>query len=142
MKNDDLFIIMNNYCESAQTKDLALHLSLYSDDVYLYDCWDTWEIKGKEALSESVEDWFDGLVEEEVNLKVQFIDPIFESTDSLAFIHSEVLFTAYDKDNYELRHISNRFTFNLKKMNNEWKIIHQHSSLPINPSTAKMMIKE
>ncbi|WP_429875579.1 nuclear transport factor 2 family protein [Fictibacillus sp. NRS-1165] len=44
---------------------------------------------------------------------------------------------AYNGSEEKLRQITNRFTFGLKKENNSWKIIHQHSSLPISMETGK-----
>jgi ketosteroid isomerase-like protein len=73
-------------------------------------------------------------------LKVDVDEVVIEESTILAFVHCSVTFAAYKEESEEkLRQMTNRFTFGLKKVNDAWLIIHEHSSLPINMEDGKGM---
>jgi ketosteroid isomerase-like protein len=84
-----------------------------------------------------VKGWFNGLKEEGASLKVDFNDVAVEENSNLAFVYCAVSFTAHNESGEKLRQMTNRFTFGLKKENESWTIIHEHSSLPISMETGK-----
>ena len=85
-----------------------------------------------------MEDWFNGLRVDGVLLKVDFNDLLVDENSNLAFLHCAVTFAAHHEESGEkLRQITNRFTYGLKKVNESWVIVHQHSSLPIDMETGK-----
>ena len=86
-----------------------------------------------------VKEWFTGLSEEGVSLKVDFGDLVIEENSNIAIVYCAVKFIAHSQSAEILRQMTNRFTFCLKKENECWTIIHQHSSLPINIETGKGM---
>ena len=58
----------------------------------------------------------------------------------VAFAKCSITFSAYAQSSSEkLRQITNRFTFGLCKVDESWQIVHEHSSLPIDPATGKGM---
>ena len=82
-------------------------------------------------MEKIIENWFNGLKNDSSTLKVTFNDTsIFENSD-IAFIHTSIRFSEFNTLNTEFRHVTNRFTFGLKRINDEWRIVHEHSSLPI-----------
>lgn len=90
-----------------------------------------WEIKSKSEWRKIIENWFNGLKNDSSTLKVTFNNySIFENSD-IAFIHTSIRFSEFNTLNAEFRHVTNRFTFGLKRINDEWRIVHEHSSLPI-----------
>jgi len=132
--------VLENYKRAVGEKDVEQFLSVYAPDVHIYDCWGNWEIAGASSWKHSVAEWFDGLKEEGAFLKVDFNDLVINESSDLAFVHCAVTFAAHDeKSGEKLRQIVNRFTFALRKVNEAWLIIHEHSSLPINPETGKGM---
>ncbi|WP_179292665.1 nuclear transport factor 2 family protein [Bacillus sp. 7884-1] len=83
-------------------------------------------------------EWFNGLREDSVLLKVDFNDLVVEENSYLAFAYCAITFAAYQEESGEkLRQMTNRFTYSLKKVNEYWVIAHEHSSLPINMETGK-----
>jgi len=130
--------VLENYKTAIYEKDVDRFLSIYDPAIHLYDCWGNWESNGFSSWKENVLSWFNGLDEEGVILKVDFNDLVVEENSNLAFVHCAVTFAAHhERTDEKLRHITNRFTFGLKKVNELWVIAHEHSSLPINVETGK-----
>ncbi len=130
--------VLENYKSSVYEKDLEGFLTIYGPDIHIYDCWVDWESKGIFSWKETVEEWFNGLRADGVLLTVDFNDLVIEENVNLAFVYGSVTFSAQNVETGEkLRHLTNRFTFGLKKVNDSWIITHEHSSLPINKDTGK-----
>ncbi|RDI36435.1 YybH family protein [Falsibacillus pallidus] len=131
--------VLDNYQKAVHEQDVEKFVSTYAEDVHIFDCWGKWECEGAESWRASVVDWFNGLKAEEVTLKVLFSDTVIEESGELAFIHSNVTFAAHNAADEKLRQMTNRFTFGLKRADGEWKVTHEHSSLPISMETGKGM---
>lgn len=130
--------VLENYKTAVYEKNVEKFLSIYAPEMHIYDCWGNWESKGISSWKENVVEWFNGLSEEGVLLKVDFNDLVVEENSSLALVHCAVTFAAHqEKSGEKLRQMTNRFTFGLKKVNKSWLITHEHSSLPINIETGK-----
>ncbi|ODG92718.1 hypothetical protein BED47_18760 [Gottfriedia luciferensis] len=130
--------VLENYKSAVYEKDVERFINMYAPDIHIYDCWENWECKGISSWKEDVEDWFNGLRVDGVLLKVDFNDLLVDENSNLAFLHCAVTFAAHHEESGEkLRQITNRFTYGLKKVNESWVIVHQHSSLPIDMETGK-----
>ncbi|WKA59297.1 nuclear transport factor 2 family protein [Planococcus shenhongbingii] len=134
----DVQDVLETYRTAIQEKDVEKLLSLYASEIHLYDCWESWESKGISSWKANISEWFNGLSEGEVLLKVAFNDIVIEETSTLAFVHCTVTYTGYQKESgVQLQQTTNRFTFGLKKVEDSWAIVHEHSSLPIDFETGK-----
>ncbi len=132
--------VLENYKQAIYEKDVEKFLTIYDEDVHIYDCWGKWESKGISLWRENVVNWFNGMREEGELLKVDFSDVTIEENTNLAFVYCAVTFAAYsEKSEEKLRQITNRFTFGLKKVNESGFIFHEHSSLPIDMETGRGM---
>jgi ketosteroid isomerase-like protein len=129
--------ILDNYKTAIYEKDVERFLSSYHSDIHIFDCWDNWECIGITQWRKMINDWFNGLSEEGVILKVVFNHVVKVENSNIAFVHCDVKFSAHNEIGEKLRQTTNRFTFCLKKENEFWSIIHEHSSLPINIETGK-----
>ena len=130
--------VLDNYKTAIYEKDVGKFLSMYAPEIHIYDCWGNWESKGISSWKENVVEWFNGLSEDGVLLRVDFNDLIVEENSNLAFVYCAVTFAAHQKDSGEkLRQTTNRFTYCLKKVNESWAIAHEHSSLPVNMETGR-----
>ncbi|MCQ6268598.1 nuclear transport factor 2 family protein [Fictibacillus sp. WQ 8-8] len=129
--------VIENYKSAVYEQDVEKFVSAYATNIQVYDCWEDWEYKGISKWKEAVNGWFNHLKEGGVQLKVELNDLVVEENAGLAFIYSNMSLIAYNGSEEKLRQITNRFTFGLKKENNSWKIIHQHSSLSISMETGK-----
>ena len=132
--------VLENYKASVSERDVEKFLRSYSEKIDLYDCWTKWECNGLKEWRKSVESWFQELTEEGLNLKVTFSDMSIQEGESVAFAKCAITYAAYVQSSSEiLRQITNRFTFGLCKVDESWQIVHEHSSLPIDPATGKGM---
>ncbi|MBU0903850.1 MAG: nuclear transport factor 2 family protein [Firmicutes bacterium] len=130
--------VLEIYKGAVYELDTKKFLSIYAEDVHIYDCWGNWESKGISLWKESVTEWFNGVNEDGYLLKVDFNDLSIQENTNIAFLHCAVTFAAF-KGNTEDKHrqMTNRFTFGLKKVNDSWLITHEHSSLPIDMQSGK-----
>lgn len=132
--------VLETYKSAIQEKDDEKLLSLYATDIHIYDCWGSWESKGIQSWKANVSEWFNGLREEGVLLEVAFTDVVIEKVPTLAFVHCAVSFTGYQQQSgVKLQQTTNRFTYGLRKTQDSWEIVHEHSSLPIDFETGKGM---
>ncbi|WP_088041528.1 nuclear transport factor 2 family protein [Bacillus sp. EAC] len=129
--------VLENYRSAIYEKDVERFVSTYSADVHVYDCWENWECIGIVQWKETVKDWFNGLSEDGHLLKTDFDNVVVEENSNLSFVHCAVTFTALAESGEKIRQMTNRFTFGLKKENESWTIIHEHSSLPLSMETGK-----
>jgi ketosteroid isomerase-like protein len=129
--------VLENYKSAIYEKDVERFVSAFASDIHIYDCWGDWECTGFSQWKEIVQDWFNGLSEEGVLLKIDFNDLVVEENSNLAFVHCAVTFAAHNESGEKLRQMTNRFTFGLRKENESWAITHEHSSLPISMETGK-----
>lgn len=123
--------VFDQYKTAVYNQDIDLFMELYDDSLHVYDSWNTWEIKSKSEWRKVIENWFNGLKRDGSTLKVSFEDCVISEDTNIAFIHTSIRFSEYNSYNIEFRHLTNRFTIGLKLINDKWKIVHEHSSLPI-----------
>jgi uncharacterized protein (TIGR02246 family) len=90
--------VLETYKQAVNKRDSETFLSVYSADVHIYDCWGSWERKGKDAWKENVLGWFNGLKEDGEVLKVDIHEVVIEENMNLAFVHCSVTFAAYKEE--------------------------------------------
>ncbi|PWK09604.1 YybH family protein [Tumebacillus permanentifrigoris] len=129
--------VLENYKSAVYEKDVERYVSSYASDLHIYDCWNDWECVGIAQWRKFTKEWFHGLDEEGALVKVDFDEVVIEENSNLAFVRCNVTFAAYNESGEKLRQMTERFTFVLRKENESWNIIHQHSSLPISMETGK-----
>lgn len=123
----DFFTI---YTQSAWQKDTASMIALYHDDVVIFDMWEHGYQAGLSTWSGVIKDWLGSLGEERVKV-------IFEMTEireggDVAFGSALISYQAISTDNTIIRSMKNRITIGFVKAQDVWKVIHQHTSAPIN----------
>jgi ketosteroid isomerase-like protein len=123
----DYFII---YKQAAWDKDIERMIRLYDDDVIIYDMWANGYQTGLTEWSGVIKDWLGSLGEENVNVIFEMIE-IHESGD-VGFASALITYQAISADDTILRSMRNRLTIGCQKKNDMWKVIHQHTSAPIN----------
>ena len=75
-------------------------------------------------------------------VKVDFtLLKVIESVNHIIWI-GDVKYTALNEENKILRSISNRLTWVIKSSNGNLKIVHEHSSLPINMESFSGIVKK
>ena len=124
--------VLDAYAATVHARDVEGHVGLYDDEVHLFDAWEEFEARGNDALLAGTEQWFGSLGEERV--RVTFDDVTIVADGDVGLVHAAVIFAAETEGGERLRAMKNRFTFGLRR-DGRWRIVHQHSSLPISMET-------
>lgn len=127
------------YCAAVYGKDVEGYAGLFDGDVHVFDMWEQWSCQGIAAWRKMAADWLGSLGAERV--VVEFADVRVTTSSDLAFAHAFVTFRAVSTDGQKLREMQNRLTWVLKHRPDGWKIVHQHTSAPLDPATCKAIFK-
>jgi ketosteroid isomerase-like protein len=128
-----------SFSDAVYKKDVEAYLELYDERVLVFDMWEAWAYDGLPAWRKMVEGWFAGLGSDRD--RVTFRDTHVEIAGDMGFVTAIARFAAVSEAGEELRFLDNRLSWVLRRMGASWKIVHQHTSGPIDFSTMKVMIK-
>ncbi len=119
-------------------KDLETFCSLYDDNVRIFDMWQQWSYEGLPAWREMAKGWLSSLgTDSDV---VTFDDIQIRENDELAVATAIIRFTAVSAEGSELRYLEERLTWVAEKKKGAWKIVHQHTSTPIDLNSMKAIL--
>lgn len=139
-QNPDPFLqSLEAYKAAVRAKDIEAFLALYDDDIHVFDLWGAWTLRGIEAWRSMVVDWFASTGEESIVVDIE--RPRSACHGDLAIGHALLTYTALSADGTPLRSLDNRITASLRKVEGVWRIFHEHTSAPIDPVSAKAMLK-
>lgn len=125
-RTEDFFSL---YQQFAWEKDSEGMINLYDEDVLVFDMWGDEKNAGLKEWSRIIREWLGSLNEERV--KVTFEEISLQRSETVSFATAIVRYQAVSSDNQIIRGMRNRMTVGLVKKENEWKVIHQHTSAPI-----------
>jgi uncharacterized protein (TIGR02246 family) len=127
------------YAAAARAKDVDAFVALYADDVHLFDLWGAWSLRGIEAWRNAVTEWFSSLGDEQLVITADQVESTFDG--DLAVGHAILTYAAFAADGRALRSLDNRITMTLRRSGGAWKIVHEHTSAPVDHATLKAMLK-
>jgi ketosteroid isomerase-like protein len=136
---DPILQVLDDYRAAVFAKDVDSFVALYDQHVLVFDMWAVWSYNGVGSWRDMVAGWFGSLGNERVI--VDFSDTHSTFAHDLAVAHSFVTYKAVSADGVELRSMDNRQTMALRRKDDEWKIIHQHTSSPIDGATATVIFE-
>ena len=140
-------IIMNNtsnifthmlakYSASIFDKNVTNYVNLYSEDVLIFDMWNDWYVQGLNQWQDMAKGWFESLNTERVLVTASEIQSI--QTGDIIVGHAILRFAAISSEGVELRYLNNRVSVCMRNFGGEWKIFHQHSSVPIDSKSIQV----
>jgi uncharacterized protein (TIGR02246 family) len=127
------------YSTTVLAKDLDAFLDLYADDVVVFDGWQQWEYRGRAEWRPAIEAWFAGLGEK--TCEVRFSEITASVGDYTAFAHAAVRYAGMNPDGSEAESMMQRLTIGLTKFDDDWKITHEHTSLPLDMESGKAIFE-
>ena len=131
--------LLEAYATAVLHKDAAAYTSIFDENIRVFDMWQDWRYDGITAWREVAKDWFDALgADKDV---VTFSDIEITEKGELALITAIAKFTATSEQGEALRYLENRLTWVAVKKGLTWKIIHQHTSSPIDFNTMQVVLK-
>ena len=130
--------VLEAYRAAVYAKDADAYAALYDHDVHVFDIWGRWSHVGIDAWKAMAVDWFSSLGSDRDVVTVEDLQT--HQSGDLATAHAYLRFAAVSAEGKELRAMFNRVTLILQKRGGAWKIIHQHTSSPIDFATMKVML--
>jgi hypothetical protein len=97
--------------------------------VRVFDAWGVWSYEGAEAWQRAVEGWFTSLGTERV--QVSFADVTISESRESAVVSTIVTYAAVDAAGAPLSEMQNRLTWALKVSGHVLRIVHEHTSVPM-----------
>ena len=135
----DVAALLESYRDAVYAKDVEAFVAIFADDVRVFDMWGAWSHDGIDAWRRMAEEWFGSLGDELV--RVEFDDVQTTVSDDVAVLSAFVTFTGLSADGEELRSMNNRLTWGLRKADGTWKVVHEHTSAPVDMATGKVDLK-
>jgi uncharacterized protein (TIGR02246 family) len=131
--------LLETYKSAVYQKDIDAFTSIFDENVHVFDMWVQWTCNGLTAWREMAKGWFESLgADRDV---ITFDNVQIEESGDLATVTAFVKFAAVSQKGEELRFLQNRLTWIARKKDGIWKIIHQHTSSPIDFSTMKVILQ-
>jgi uncharacterized protein (TIGR02246 family) len=136
----ELDSLFETYKVAVFQKDIEVFASIFDEKVRVFDMWGPWAYDGLDDWREMAKAWFASLgTDRDV---VEFEDIQIHTAGNLATATAIMKFIAVTEKGEELRYLHNRLTWIAEKKNDVWKIIHQHTSGPVDFETMKVMLKK
>ena len=131
--------VFDAYKAAVFAKDVDVFVALYHEDVCVFDMWGIWSYNGIEAWRTMVVEWFGSLGSERVVVEIDRVQT--RVTNDLAVAYAFISYTGVSAEGKALRTMHNRLTWALKHHGSAWKIVHEHSSAPVDPETSKVLLQ-
>lgn len=137
--SNSILNILEKYKKSVYEKDVESFLSIYDADIFVFDMWGEWSHQGVAVWKKMAEEWFSSLGSEKVVVDMDQIQ--IKSSESIAYVTAFLKFSAVSEKGEVLRYLQNRLTCVLENKNGNWKIVHEHTSGPVDHATLKVSLK-
>ena len=131
--------VLDTYRAAVQAKDVEAFVAVYDHDIVAFDMWGEWSHRGIDAWRQMAADWFGSLGNDQV--EVTFDDIQATVGVGAAGMHALVTFTGISAGGERLRAMNNRLSWTLRKKRGTWKVVHEHTSAPIDPATSKVILQ-
>ena len=131
--------VLKSYASAVLSKDVKTFMHLYDPNVRVFDAWGVWLYEGAAAWQVAVEGWFTSLSNESVHVK--FDDVRSLGGPELAMVSAIVTFAGVSAGGQPLRSMQNRITWVLRTSGHNLRIVHEHTSAPIDFDESKAILK-
>lgn len=127
------------YAAAVYARDTDALLRLYDAEVTVFDLWAVWVQEGSTTWGRSVEDWFSSLGDQRVI--VDFDEVTVESGENLATLHAIITYRDVGGDGVVQQSMQNRLTWVFRRTIDGWKIVHEHTSAPVDFDTQQVVLQ-
>jgi uncharacterized protein (TIGR02246 family) len=130
--------LLETYKNAVFQKDVEAFVSIFDEDVRIFDMWE-WVYSGLAPWRAMANNWFGSLGSERV--VVRFDEVVIREEGEMAIVSAFARFAALSEKGEELRYLQNRLTWVVRKNDGVWKIIHEHTSGPVDGGTMKVLLQ-
>jgi uncharacterized protein (TIGR02246 family) len=134
-----LLAVIKAYRAAVLAKDVEGFVALYDRDVCIFDLWAEWSCEGLTAWRMLVSQWFGGMGENRDVVDFNHVHTL--GGPDHATVHAFISFRCLSPEGKELRAMQERLTWSLIRKEEGWKIVHQHTSAPIDFKTFKVILQ-
>jgi uncharacterized protein (TIGR02246 family) len=131
--------LLDTYQATVLAKDVDGFVALYDADVCIFDLWGPWSYAGANGWRAMVANWLGSLGSESV--VVDFDESAVLVSGDLASLHTFITYQSLSADGEVLRAMQNRLTWVLRRKDDAWKIVHEHTSAPADVNSLKVTLK-
>lgn len=131
--------VIEAYRQAVFDQDTDAFMRLYNPDARVFDSWETWSYESAAAWRKSVHDWLSSLGQDRVRVTVDDVRVWGERP--MLVVSAVFRYAAFSSTGVELRSMQNRLTWALRPDSDSWKIVHEHTSLPVRAEDAKAIFK-
>ena len=126
------------YQAAVLAKDADAFVSIYSDDVQIFELWGTW-VHDIGSWREMAKGWFAFLGDQ--RSVVEAHDVRTQVSGDMATLTASLTYRAVDPAGQELRSLDNRLTWVLRQRGGRWLVVHEHTSVPLAHDDGKGIVK-
>jgi uncharacterized protein (TIGR02246 family) len=130
--------LLADYAAAVLAKDVEAFVALYADDVQIFELWANWT-HDIASWREMATGWFAFLGEE--RSVVEAADVRVRRSGDLAMLSASLTYRAVDPSGKELRSLDNRLSWVLRDHGGRWRVVHEHTSVPIAHEDGKGIFK-
>ena len=106
----------------------------------IFDTWSDWSYESSSARLSAIQSWFGSLGEERVRVRFDEVKTV--ALGDMACVTAFVMYAAESPKGEILRSMQNRLTWALRPGDGGVKIIHEHTSVPIDQELKGMLNRE
>ncbi|MGQ0798561.1 MAG: YybH family protein [Pseudomarimonas sp.] len=131
--------LIEAYRRAVFERDVDAFMRLYDPSARVFDAWDVWSYESADAWRVSVDAWLSSLGDERV--QVTAADVQAHRVSPLLVASAVFKYAAISSTGQELRALQNRLTWVLRAEGDGWKIVHEHTSLPVGHEDARAIFQ-
>ena len=127
--DDQVRRALETYQSAVLAKNAETFMHLYAPDVRVFDAWGVWSYEGAAAWRVAVEGWFASLGNETCRVSFQEVRILAEA--NFAALSAFVTYAGVSPQGAELRAMTNRIAWVMKRSGHVLRIVHEHTSAPL-----------
>ena len=131
--------VMDAYTAAVRTKDVDAFIRLYAPDVRVFDLWSNWSYDGAAAWRGMVTGWFDSLGTAQVAVGWDGVQTLVGH--DVAVVYAFISYADVSASGEIQRAMLNRLTWILKSHGGGWKIVHEHTSAPVDGESMQVILQ-
>jgi uncharacterized protein (TIGR02246 family) len=126
--------LLAGYQAAVLAKDVDAFVSLYADDVLIYELWGHWthDLASWRAMAKG---WFEFLGDERSVVEAANVQTTMSG--DMALLTAFLTYRAVDASGKALRSLDNRLSWVARQRGGRWQVVHEHTSVPISHETGK-----
>ena len=131
--------LLDEYRAAAAAKDVDRFVALYDDEVRVFDLWGRWSYEGRADWRVAVAEWFRSLGAEGV--EVSFSQVAVTRDATFASVSAIVTYANVPTGDAPRRSMDNRLTWVVRRRDDAWRVVHEHTSAPVDPASLVASLK-